>query len=81
MVVLNQIHSFHICLPVLQPGNHYLTPAIADGTYLDFVVCDLVENALSMTLQQRETVYGYMKMTCQIEIKQVRLEPTKSVDS
>lgn len=79
----NQIYTvdFHICLPVLQPGNYYLTPAIADGTYLDFVVCDLVENALSMTLQQRETVYGYMKMTCQIEIKQVRLEPTKSVDS
>lgn len=79
----DQIYTidFHLCLPILQPGNYYLTPAIADGTHLDFVVCDLVENALSITLQQRETVYGYMKMTCQIELKQVRSKSTKSVDS
>ncbi len=69
----NQVYTvdFHLRLPVLQPGNYYLTPAVANGTHLDFVMCDWVENALSLTLKQRETVYGYMKISCRVELKHV----------
>jgi len=69
----HQIYTvdFHLHLPVLQPGNYSFTPAVSNGTHLDFVVCDLVENAMSLTLKERETVYGYMKMSCRIELKHV----------
>jgi len=69
----HQIYTvdFHLHLPVLQPGNYSFTPAVSNGTHLDFVVCDLVENTISLTLKQRETVYGYMKMSCRIELKHV----------
>ena len=69
----HQIYTvdFHLHLPVLQPGNYYFTPAVSNGTHLDFVVCDLVENTISLTLKQREIVYGYMKMSCRIELKYV----------
>ena len=63
--------DFHLRLPVLQPGHYYLTPAVANGTHRDSVMCDFVENALNLTLKQRETVYGYLKMGCRIELKQV----------
>ena len=63
--------DFHLRLPVLQPGHYYLTPAVANGTHRDSVMCDFVENALSLTLKQRETVYGYLKMGCRIELRQV----------
>ena len=63
--------DFHLRLPVLQPGHYYLTPAVANGTHRDSVMCDFVENALNLTLKQRETVYGYLKMDCRIELKQV----------
>ena len=63
--------DFRLRLPVLQPGHYYLTPAVANGTHRDSVMCDFVENALNLTLKQRETVYGYLKMECRIELKQV----------
>ena len=63
--------DFHLRLPVLQPGHYYLTPAVANGTHHDAEMCDFVENALNLTLKQRETVYGYLKMGCRIELRQV----------
>lgn len=63
--------DFHLRLPVLQPGHYYLTPAVANGNHRDSVMCDFVENALNLTLKQRETVYGYLKMDCRIELRQV----------
>ena len=63
--------DFHLRLPVLQPGHYYLTPAVANGTHRDSEMCDFVENALNLTLKQRETVYGYLKMGCRIELRQV----------
>ncbi|MDE2756448.1 MAG: ABC transporter ATP-binding protein [Acidobacteriota bacterium] len=63
--------DFRLRLPVLQAGHYYLTPAVADGTHRDSVMCDFVENALNLTLKQRETVYGYLNMECRIELKQV----------
>lgn len=63
--------DFHLRLPLLQPGHYYFTPAVANGTHRDSVMCDFVENALNLTLKQRETVYGYLKMDCRIELKQV----------
>ena len=63
--------DFRLRLPVLQPGHYHLTPAVADGTHRESVMCDFVENALNLTLKQRETVYGYLKMDCRIELRQV----------
>ena len=48
-----------------------VTPAVANGTHRDSEMCDFVENALNLTLKQRETVYGYLKMGCRIELRQV----------
>ena len=63
--------DFRVQLPLLSPGNYFFSAAVANGTYEDYVICDWVENAISLVLNQRWTVYGYMKLECQIELKQV----------
>ena len=64
-----QTVDFHMRLPLLQPGNYTFSAAVANGTHEDYVICDWVENAISLVLQKRQIVYGYMKFDCQIELK------------
>jgi lipopolysaccharide transport system ATP-binding protein len=68
--------DFHMKLPLLHPGNYSFSAAVADGTHEEYVICDWVDNAISMVLTQRHAVYGYMKFDCQIELKQISPEVT-----
>jgi hypothetical protein len=67
----SQIYTldFHVQLPILQPGNYSFSVAVANGTHEDYVICDWVENAIALELNQRQLVYGYMKFDCRIELK------------
>jgi lipopolysaccharide transport system ATP-binding protein len=61
--------DFKLKLPLLAPGNYHFSPAVADGTHEEYVMCDWVENAVSLTLMKKTTVYGYMKFDCQVGLK------------
>jgi hypothetical protein len=63
--------DFHLKLPLLVPGNYHVSPAVAQGTHEDFVVCDLVENAIRLVVQTKTIVYGYMKFDSRVELKYV----------
>ena len=63
--------DFHLKLPLLVPGNYHVSPAVAQGTHEDFVVCDLVENAIRLVVQKKTIVYGYMKFDSRVELKYV----------
>jgi lipopolysaccharide transport system ATP-binding protein len=61
--------DFKLKLPLLAPGNYHFSPAVADGTHEEYVMCDWVENAVSLALMKKTTVYGYMKFDCQVGLK------------
>lgn len=66
--------DFQLQFPLLHPGNYYFVAAVANGTHEEYVICDWIENATMLTLNQRGPVYGYMKVDCQIELKYVGRE-------
>jgi ABC-type polysaccharide/polyol phosphate transport system ATPase subunit len=66
--------DFHMKLPLLHSGNYSFSVAVADGTHDEYVICDWVDNAISMVLTQRQAVYGYIKFDCRIELKQISAE-------
>jgi ABC-type polysaccharide/polyol phosphate transport system ATPase subunit len=61
--------EFQMRLPLLQPGHYFFSVAVAQGTHEEYVICDWVENAINLLLTKSETVYGYMKFDCNIELK------------
>lgn len=61
--------DFQLKLPLLVPGNYHFSPAVAHGTHEEFVVCDFVENAISLLVKKKTTVYGYLKFESQIDLK------------
>jgi lipopolysaccharide transport system ATP-binding protein len=63
--------DFNLKLPLLEPGNYHFTPAVAQGTHEDFVICDQVENAIHLVVQKKTIVYGYMKFDSRVELKHV----------
>lgn len=63
--------DFSLKLPLLLPGDYHFTPAIAQGTHEDFVICDQVENAIHLVVRKKTIVYGYMKFDSQVELKHV----------
>jgi ABC-type polysaccharide/polyol phosphate transport system ATPase subunit len=63
--------DFNLKLPLLVPGNYHFTPAVAQGTHEDFVICDQVENAIHLVVQKKTIVYGYMKFDSRVELKHV----------
>jgi lipopolysaccharide transport system ATP-binding protein len=57
--------DFHLKLPELSAARFTLTPAIADGTLVEFQLCDMVEDALEVSvLSSKDPVYGYMHLPC-----------------
>jgi ABC-type polysaccharide/polyol phosphate transport system ATPase subunit len=75
----SQIYTvdFRIQLPYLHPGNYYFSLAVANGTHLDYVICDWIDNAVLLAVKQRLPVYGYMRFDCQISL--VHVSSQKSV--
>ena len=63
--------DFNLKLPLLVPGNYHVSPAVAQGTHEEFVVCDLVENAICLSVQKKTIVYGYLKFDSRVELRYV----------
>ena len=61
--------DFQLKLPLLAPGNYHFSPAVADGNHEEYVMCDWVENAISLAVTKKTVVYGYMKFDCQVGLK------------
>ncbi len=61
--------DFHLDIPTLYPGHFSFSPAIADGTLLQYRMCDWVDNAITLQMGPSEgPVYGYMHLPCRIEV-------------
>ncbi|HVX65356.1 MAG TPA: Wzt carbohydrate-binding domain-containing protein, partial [Bryobacteraceae bacterium] len=57
--------DFVVRLPELAPARYTFTPGIADGTLLEFRLCDLVEGAASIRiLAGPDPVFGYVHIPC-----------------
>jgi lipopolysaccharide transport system ATP-binding protein len=63
--------DFHLTMPELYPSNFAFSAAIADGDLEGFVVCDFVENAVSIEMDRGVMpVYGYLHLPCRIGVNQ-----------
>jgi lipopolysaccharide transport system ATP-binding protein len=56
--------DFHIRLPELAPLRFTFTPGIADGTLLEFRLCDLAEEAAEIRVLPGRPVTGYLRIPC-----------------
>ncbi len=67
--------DFHLKLPELAATRFTLTPAIADGTPLEFELCDMLEDALEVPIAGSQApVYGYMHIPC-LNVQAVHSRP------
>ena len=61
--------DFHIDLPELYPASFSFSPAIADGTLLDYRMCDWIDNAIALQMSRSENqVYGYVHLPCRVDV-------------
>ncbi|MBZ2184594.1 MAG: Wzt carbohydrate-binding domain-containing protein [Bryobacter sp.] len=61
--------DFHIEFPELYPSHFSFSPAIADGTLLNYRICDWIDNALILQMGHAEgQIYGYLHLPCRIEV-------------
>jgi lipopolysaccharide transport system ATP-binding protein len=57
--------DFHFQLPEMAAARLTIAPGIADGTLLEFRLCDLVEDAIEVRLTPVSAPpYGYMRIPC-----------------
>jgi hypothetical protein len=57
--------DFHFHLPEMAATRLTVTPGIADGTLLEFRLCDMVEDAVEVRVEPgRVPPYGYMRIPC-----------------
>jgi ABC-type polysaccharide/polyol phosphate transport system ATPase subunit len=67
--------DFHLDLPQLYPGTFSFSPAIADGTLNEYIMCDWVENAIALQMSPSDgPIYGYLHLPCRVGINE-RLRP------
>jgi lipopolysaccharide transport system ATP-binding protein len=70
-MLAGDIHTvdFHLDLPELYPGFFSFSPAIADGTLHSYVMCDWIDNAITLQMGHGEgQIYGYMHLACKVEL-------------
>jgi lipopolysaccharide transport system ATP-binding protein len=61
--------SFHIDLPELYPAAFSFSPFIADGSLTNYVVCDWIDNAVTLQMgRSAGQVYGYVHLPCRVEV-------------
>jgi lipopolysaccharide transport system ATP-binding protein len=72
--------DFHLELPELYPGSFSFSPAIADGTLLQYAMCDWIDNAIALQMARGEgQIYGYLHLPCRIEVNaRLRNEPAEA---
>jgi homopolymeric O-antigen transport system ATP-binding protein len=68
--------DFHLVLPILYPGHFSFSPSIADGSLNEYSVCDWIDNAVTLQMNQGDgPVYGFMHIPARIELNK-RLDDT-----
>jgi len=68
--------DFHLHLPVLYPGHFSFSPAIADGTLVEYRTCDWIDNALTLQMDAATgPVYGVVHMPCKIDLNRKLSNP------
>jgi len=61
--------DFHIDLPELYPSAFSFSPAIADGTLHSYVMCDWIDNAISLQMMSGPNqIYGHIHLPCRIDV-------------
>jgi lipopolysaccharide transport system ATP-binding protein len=61
--------DFHLQLPELYPSSFSFSPAIADGTLHNYVMCDWIDNAITIQMTSSPgQIYGYVHLPCHIEL-------------
>lgn len=61
--------DFHLEIPQLYPSHFSFSPAIADGSLLNYKMCDWIDNALVLQMGHGEgQVYGYLHLPCRVEV-------------
>jgi lipopolysaccharide transport system ATP-binding protein len=73
--------DFHVDLPELYPASFSFSPAIADGTLLEYRMCDWIDNAVALQMGRgKGEIYGYLHLPCRIEIN-ARLKGPEGQDN
>jgi hypothetical protein len=63
--------DFHIDMPELYPAFFSFSPAIADGTHHSYVMCDWIDNAVTLQMGHGEgQVYGYIHLPCRVAVNE-----------
>lgn len=61
--------DFHVQLPELYASSYSFSPAIADGTLHSYVMCDWIDNALTLQMVSGAAqIYGYIHLPCRVEL-------------
>ena len=73
--------DFHLELPELYPGSFSFSPAVADGDYVSYEMCDWIDNAAAFEMShQGKPVYGYIHLPCEVRVNS-RLSEASPVES
>lgn len=71
--------DFHLEVPDLYPGSFSFSPAVADGTLINYQMCDWIDNAVSLQMAPGNgQVYGFMHLPCKVEVN-ARLDDNRKV--
>jgi ABC-type polysaccharide/polyol phosphate transport system ATPase subunit len=61
--------DFYVDLPELYPASFSFSPAIADGTLTEYIMCDWIDNAYALQMGRSENpIYGFMHLNCRVEV-------------
>jgi hypothetical protein len=61
--------DFYITLPELYPAAFWFSPAIANGTLTEYVICDWIDNAYGLQMRQSENpIYGFFHLPCRVQV-------------
>jgi ABC-type polysaccharide/polyol phosphate transport system ATPase subunit len=61
--------DFYMDLPELYAASFSFSPAIANGTLAEYVMCDWIDNALALEMSRSENpIYGFMHLNCRVEV-------------
>ena len=61
--------DFRLDLPELYPGSFSFSPAVADGDYVSYEMCDWIDNAAAFEMSHRgKPVYGYVHLPCEVRV-------------
>ncbi len=61
--------DFHLQMPHLYPSSFSFSPAVADGTLHSYVMCDWIDNAITLQMSATgQPVYGHLHLPCRVEL-------------